>query len=153
MKVLLVSYEDACRSRIAEFLLSSFGRGMQIQTAGISEASRVPDLVREIMDKNGHDISCAKPTSISACVHDSWDYVITLCKEAEEALKELALKAPHIAHFQFDDPFNKDKSIEEEIEFLYEKMDHELYRFYRDELSEQLLPRCSCGANTFCRCQ
>ena len=154
MKVLLISYEDACRSRIAEFLLSSFGRGMQIQTAGISEASRVPDLVREIMDKNGHDISCAKPTSISACVHTSWDYVITLCKEAEDALKELDLRASHIAQFQFDDPFNKNHlAEEEEIESLYDEMDRVLYRFYRDELREQLLPRCSCGANTFCRCQ
>ena len=36
---------------------------------------------------------------------------------------------------------------------LYETMYRELYEFYRDELSEQLLPRCTCGANTYCRCE
>lgn len=29
----------------------------------------------------------------------------------------------------------------------------ELYEFFRDELREQLLPRCICGANTYCRCE
>ena len=43
--------------------------------------------------------------------------------------------------------------LEHRISELYETMYRELYEFYRDELSEQLLPRCTCGANTYCRCR
>ncbi|MBT9869619.1 hypothetical protein GPK99_12515 [Phocaeicola vulgatus] len=43
--------------------------------------------------------------------------------------------------------------LETFTEYPYETMYRELYEFYRDELSEQLLPRCTCGANTYCRCE
>ena len=60
-------------------------------------------------------------------------------------------------HFSFDDPFQHiyedETELEHRISELYETMYRELYEFYRDELSEQLLPRCTCGANTYCRCE
>ena len=35
MDILLLSNEDTCRSRIAQELLHTFGRGMNISTAGV----------------------------------------------------------------------------------------------------------------------
>ena len=37
MDILLLSNEDTCRSRIAQELLHTFGRGMNISTAGVME--------------------------------------------------------------------------------------------------------------------
>ena len=42
---------------------------------------------------------------------------------------------------------------EERVVALYNAMHKELYEFFRSELMEKLLPRCSCGANTYCRCE
>ena len=42
---------------------------------------------------------------------------------------------------------------EERVVALYDAMHKELYEFFRSELMEKLLPRCSCGANTYCRCE
>ena len=42
---------------------------------------------------------------------------------------------------------------EERVRALYDIMHKELYEFFRSELMEKLLPRCSCGANTYCRCE
>ena len=60
-------------------------------------------------------------------------------------------------HFDFEDPFKNrfqnESEQEKQVASLYETMYRRLYEFYRDELSEQLLPRCTCGANTYCRCE
>ncbi len=157
MDILLVSLEDSCRSRIAQGLLSSFGRGMRIETAGIAEGSQVPDIVCKVMEDNGHEVVTNKPLALSSFIGQSWDYVITLCKEAEDEVKHLNIRSNHLVSFDFDDPFKKRGLDEEEQEEIllevYQDMDHQLYCFYRDELREQLLPRCTCGANTYCRCE
>ena len=60
-------------------------------------------------------------------------------------------------HFNFEDPFKNrfqnESEQEQQIAALYETMYRRLYEFYRDELSGQLLPHCTCGANTYCRCE
>ena len=89
MDILLISNEDTCRSRIAQELLHTFGRGMNISTAGVMEGNCVPDAVCNVMEQNGYSISRKKPSGVGAYAHRSWDYVVTLCKEAEEELNFL----------------------------------------------------------------
>lgn len=157
MDILLISNEDTCRSRIAQEILYSFGRGMKIATAGVMVGNCVPDAVCNVMEQNGYSLSRKKPSSVEAYTNQPWDYVITLCKEAEDELKYLTLDAKKQVHFHFEDAFKdrfQDESEQEqEVATLYEDMHRQLYEFYRDELNEQLLPRCTCGANTYCRCE
>ena len=157
MDILLVSQEDTCRSRIAEALLNSYGRGMSIKTAGIAEGNYVSDMVVKVMEDNGHEISMKKPSALSSFVEQSWDYIITLCKDALDEVNNRHIRSNHIVNFDFDDPFKSRGLNENEQEELllevFQNMDNKLYRFYRDELSEQLLPRCTCGANTYCHCE
>lgn len=153
MDILLISNEDTCRSRIAQELLHAFGRGMNIFTAGIMEGNGVPDAVCNVMEQNGYSISRKKPSGVGMYTHRSWDYVVTLCKEAEEELNFITLTAKRYVHFNFENHSQNRSGNEEQIATLYEVMYRQLYEFYRDELSEQLLPRCTCGANTYCRCE
>lgn len=157
MDILLISNEDTCRSRIAQELLHAFGRGMNISTAGIMEGNCVPDAVCNVMEQNGFSVSRKKPSGVGTYTHRSWDYVITLCKGAGEELKFITLDAKQQVHFNFEDPFKNrfqnESEQEQQIAALYETMYRRLYEFYRDELSGQLLPHCTCGANTYCRCE
>lgn len=104
MDILLLSNEDACRSRIAQELLHTFGRGMNISTAGVMEGNCVPDVVCNVMEQNGYGISRKKPSGVGVYAHRSWDYVVILCKEAEEELSFLTLNAKRQVHFNFEDP-------------------------------------------------
>ena len=117
--ILIVSNNDMCRSRMAQEILNSFGRGMKISTAGILAGNSVPDVVCQVMEQNGYDFSRRKPN--------------------------------------FTDPFqggiHVENEQEERVRALYDIMHKELYEFFRSELMEKLLPRCSCGANTYCRCE
>lgn len=157
MDILLISNEDVCRSRIAQELFNTFGRGMNISTAGVMVGNFVSDVACSVMEQNGYSLSRKKPSGVEAYTRKSWDYVITLCQEAEDELKYITLKSKQQAHFNFEDPFKirfQDESEQEQqVSVLYKEMYQQLYEFYRDDLSEQLLPRCTCGANTYCRCE
>lgn len=157
MDILLVSYDDTCRSRMAQEFFNSFSRGMKLSTAGIIEGHYISDVVCNVMEQNGYSVSRKKPSAIQSYTRQSWDYVITLCQEAEDELKYMNLKANHYARFYFDDPFKKrglsEGEQQQQVTALYEVMYRQLYEFYRDELNEQLMPRCTCGANIYCRCE
>lgn len=87
--ILIVSNNDMCRSRMAQEILNSFGRGMKISTAGILAGNSVPDVVCQVMEQNGYDFSRRKPCDVATYAQQTWDYVITLCSEAEEVQKEM----------------------------------------------------------------
>lgn len=79
------------------------------------------------------------------------------CPEAEEVQKEMQGVVRKYVSFNFTDPFQGGIHVEDEqeerVRALYDIMHKELYEFFRSELMEKLLPRCSCGANTYCRCE
>ena len=157
MDLLLISNGDSCRSRIAQEVLNSFGRGIKIFTAGIAEDAAVSDVLSRVMAEKGYEVSRKKPVSVSIYANQLWDYVITLTPEAEEERTKLPLSERSSSNLSFEDPFQtaglSEEELEERVSCLYEKMYAQLYEFYRDELSERLLPKCSCGANTFCCCE
>ena len=155
--ILIVSNSDTCRSRMAQEILGSFGRGMKISTAGVLVGNAVPDVVCRVMEQNGYDFSHRKPCDVTAYAQQTWNYVITLCPEAEEVKIEMQGVVRQYVSFNFSDPFQgatyTEDEQEERVMALYNVMHKELYEFFRDELMEKLLPRCSCGANTYCRCE
>ena len=157
LDILIVSNEDTCRSRMAQELLLSFGRGMTIFTAGAMAGSGIDSLVSQMMSEQGHELSRKKPMAVDLYRGQQWDVVITLCDEAKEAVATLDLKSKHLQHFLFADPFDKrgrDEEMQKSILLeLYQTMHRELFRYYRNILSDLLMPSCTCGANTYCRCE
>lgn len=157
MNILLISNNDICRSRMAQEILSSFGKGIKIFTAGVLPGGIVPEVVANVMEQNGYEFSHKKANDVDIYCHQPWDYVITLCEEAEDAHRDFDKGVRNWRHFSFADPlrnfYGDVNGQEQRVSALYEVMYKQLYEFYRDELSEQLLPRCTCGANTYCRCE
>lgn len=108
------------------------------------------------MEQNGYDFSRRKPCDVATYAQQTWDYVITLCPEAEEVQRKCR-GSEKIRFFQLyrslSGGIHVEDEQEERVRALYDIMHKELYEFFRSELMEKLLPRCSCGANTYCRCE
>ncbi len=157
MDILLISNEDTCRSRIAQETAACIWQGDQY-LYGRNYGGELRSRCRVQCDGTEWFQRVSQETVWCRDLYDrSWDYVITLCKEAGEELKFITLDAKQQVHFNFEDPFKNrfqnESKQEQQIAALYETMYRRLYEFYRDELSGQLLPRCTCGANTYCRCE
>ena len=111
-----MSNSDTCRSRMAQEILNSFGRGMKISTAGVLVGNSVPDVVCQVMEQNGYDFSRRKPCDVATYTQQTWDYVITLCPEAEEVQKEMQGVVRKYVSFNFADPFQGGIHTEDEQE-------------------------------------
>ena len=86
---------------------------------------------------------------------EAWDYVITVCGEANETCPVFLGQVKQRLHLGFEDPSQAQGSqdfIESEFRRVRDLIDHTFYNFYRQELKEQLDMQCTCGANDFCRC-
>ena len=101
MNILIVSNNDACRSRMAMEILTSFGRGMKVFTAGVLPGNGIPDTVFSVMEQNGYHLSHKKPVDVELYCHQPWDYVVTLCREAEESRKDFDNVVRNWKHFLY----------------------------------------------------
>ena len=157
MDILLIEVmRIMCRSRIAQELLHTFGRGNEY-FYGRSYGRKLRSRCRMQCDGAKRLAYRVKAFRCWTYAHRSWDYVVTLCKEAEEELSFLTLNAKQQVHFNFEDPFKNrfqsEGEQEQQIATLTGNNVSATVRVLSRWLSEQLLPRCTCGANTYCRCR
>ena len=159
MDILIVSKDDACRSRIAQELLLSFGKGIKVTTAGVTPGNGVEESVIGKMKENGYELSPKAGTLVDDMAGRKWGYVITLCPEAEEAVEFLQIVSEYHVIYDFPDVFAQtaqgfsSADIAGRVDELYENMFRELFNLWRDDLRDHIMPSCTCGANTYCRCE
>ena len=145
MNLLIISNADSCRSRIAQALLSSFGKGMKVYSAGTMPAAEIHPLVLKLIKETGIEPNTQPPHSI------------LLSGTADDIRNLFRKEVKHWYHLPFEDLFSTAAPSEAELWDrlirLKEDIQRKMYELYRDDLREQVLPRCSCGANDFCRCE
>jgi arsenate reductase len=89
------------------------------------------------MKEAGVDITSHKPKSVDVYLNTTWDYVITVCDNANETCPVFRGKVSYRLHFGFEDPSDF-KGTEEEI--LYEfrrirdKIKMKFEKFYNENL-------------------
>jgi len=127
-RILILCEGNSARSQMAEEFLKriTFGR-VDVVSAGITPRPLNPLAVR-VMTELGIDISKNLPKSVNKYYHDKFDYVITVCDEANE-------KCP-----QFQGSFTKiHKSIEDPAKVKgSEEVKVEAFRNVRDIIKEWL---------------
>lgn len=104
MKILILCTGNSCRSQMAHGFLQSFDKDIQVFSAGTHPAIHVNPLAVEVMANAGIDISKHTPTHVSAYIHDTWDYVITVCDNADKTCPVFTGCVKKRLHIGFDDP-------------------------------------------------
>ncbi len=127
-RVLFLCTANSSRSQMAEGLINHFlGDKIAAYSAG-TEATCVNPAAIEVMKEIGIDISRHQSKNLTAFDGQSFDYVITLCGNANETCP-LYIGGIKKTHIGFDDP-TKTKGTKEEV--LRE------FRRVRDEIKEKL---------------
>jgi arsenate reductase len=102
-RVLILCTGNSARSQMAEGLLRhDGGEGFEALSAGV-EPSRVRPLAIEAMREIGIDISGHRSKSVDEFSGQEFDYVITVCDNANERCPIFPGKTERI-HWSFDDP-------------------------------------------------
>jgi arsenate reductase len=104
MKVLIICTGNSCRSQMAQGFLQSFDSNIKVFSAGTNPASRINEKAIAVMKEVGIDISNHKPESVNKYLGEVWDYVITVCDDANETCPIFLGKVSHRIHIGFEDP-------------------------------------------------
>jgi len=127
-KVLFLCTANSCRSQMAEGVANYFfGNRIAAFSAG-TQASSVNPLAIAVMKEIGIDISSHHSKNLSEFDRHAFDYVITLCGNANETCP-LYIGGTKKTHIGFDDPA-KARGTQDEV--LRE------FRRVRDEIKEKL---------------
>ena len=122
MRVLFVCTHNASRSQMAEGLLRHMGGdAFEVASAG-TEPGELHPLAVEAMAEEGIDISGQRAKSVDDFVRQAFDYVITLCDEANETCPFFPNARTRL-HWSFPDPSTATGSHEERLAVFREVRD------------------------------
>jgi arsenate reductase (thioredoxin) len=113
-KVLFLCTHNSARSQMAEGLLRHLaGNRFEVMSAG-TEATHVRPLAVRAMDELGIDISKQESKTLDRYLGETFDYVITVCDDANEACPVFP-GAKRRLHWSFEDPAQATGSEEERL--------------------------------------
>lgn len=136
-RILILCSGNSCRSQMAEGFLKSFDDNLEVYSAGTKPAERVNPFAIKAMKEIGIDISKQVAENVEKYLSMSFDYVITVCDNANETCPVFIGKVRHRLHIGFDDPAEAVGS-EDEVMPVYRRVRDEIkkafYEFYQSQL-------------------
>lgn len=128
-KILFICTGNSCRSQMAEGWVRHLKKDvLQPSSAGIEKHGLDP-LAIKVMHEVGVDISKQTSKLINELKDKDFDYVVTICEDANRNCPIFPGKAKRI-HHAFDNPPRIAKSLTSQEEIV------SLYRRVRDEIKE-----------------
>ena len=104
IKVLVLCTGNTCRSQMAHGLLESYGKDLAVYSGGVKAEPRVNPKAVLVMREMGIDISDHKPCQVDEYMDEDWDYVITVCDNADKTCPVFRGKVKNRLHIPFEDP-------------------------------------------------
>jgi len=136
--VLILCTGNSCRSQMAEGFLRSFDKSLEVFSAGTKPAEAVHRLAVQVMREEWIDLSLSKPKSVDEFLDRHFDYVITVCDDANESCPTFIGKVDHRVHIGFDDPAYA-TGTRDEILAVFRRVRDEINlkfrKFYNENLS------------------
>ena len=127
-RVLILCTGNSARSQMAEGLLRHLAaERFEVASAGVAPGHVRPEAV-EVMRELGIDISSHRSKSVDEFLEQEFDYVITVCDNANEQCPVFPGRTKRI-HWSFDDPAAAQGDESARLGF---------FRRVRDEISERL---------------
>jgi arsenate reductase (thioredoxin) len=127
-RVLFLCTHNSARSQMAEGLLrNAAGDRFEVHSAG-TEATRLRPLAIQAMREIGIDISTQTSKTLDPYVDQRFDYVITVCDDANESCP-IFRNATHRIHWSLPDPSQATGSAERQLA---------VYRTVREELRRRI---------------
>ena len=128
LRVLVLCTGNSARSQMTEGFLKSFDKRLKVFSAGTNPSPRVNPFAIAAMKELGIDISGGTPKNAKQFVGDSFDYVITVCDDADKNCPNFSGKVGKRLHIGFVDPAKATGTDEEKMK---------VFRRVRDEIREK----------------
>jgi arsenate reductase (thioredoxin) len=138
-RILILCTGNSCRSQMAEGFLKSFDPLLEVYSAGTEPASKVSSHAISAMKEVGIDISRNTPKNVEQFIKHSYDYVITVCDNANESCPAFLGNVKHRLHIGFEDPtwtFGPEEEIMAAHRRVRDEIRSAFHTFYKEHLME-----------------
>jgi len=122
---------------MAQGWLQSFDASLEVHSAGTEPATQVNPGAVKVMKEAGIDISRHTPKSVEVYRDLEWDYVITVCDEANESCPVFSGSVKKRLHMGFEDPSKvsgTDDFIKSEFIRVRDEIRQRFYALYESEI-------------------
>ncbi|MBL7995089.1 arsenate reductase ArsC [bacterium] len=137
VRILILCTGNSCRSQMAEGFLKSLDKNLEVYSAGTHPSGQVHPKAVQVMLEAGVDLSKNYPKNTNQFIHQSFDYVVTVCGNANENCPVFTGKVKHRQHIGFEDPAEAAGTEEEilaEFRKIRDQIKERFYDLYRKEL-------------------
>ncbi len=141
IRILILCTGNSCRSQMAHGFLQSFDTKIEVHSAGTFPAAKINATAVKVMAEAGIDISNHYPKNADIFINDEWDYVITVCDEANETCPVFSGKVKHRLHMGYEDPSLKtgsDQYILSEFRRIRDKIEVDFRTLYINTIKAEI---------------
>lgn len=138
MKILILCTGNSCRSQMAHGFLQSFDSNLIVRSAGTDPAVKVNQKAIQVMKEEGIDISGHTPVNVLKYLSEDWDYVFTVCDNANESCPVFPGRVKHRLHIGFEDPSHiagSEEFVMGEFRRVRDQIKDEFRRFFEENLA------------------
>ena len=105
--ILVLCTGNSARSQMTEGYLKSLDAKLEVFSAGTNPSARVNPFAIQAMREIGIDISAGKPKSVRQFLGQPFDFVVTVCDDADKNCPNFTGKVGKRRHIGFPDPDRK----------------------------------------------
>ena len=141
MKILILCTGNSCRSQMAQGFFQSFDTRIEVTSAGTEPSGKLNRKAVEVMKEIDIDINHQTSDSVDIYLNSEWDYVITVCSNANENCPVFPGKVKQRLHIGFDDPSlatGTPEFIQSEYYRVRDEIKKTFYKLYIEEIKPKL---------------
>ena len=139
VRVLVLCTGNSARSQMAAGFLKSFDDKLDVYSAGTAPAPRINPNAVQVMKEVGVDISGGVPKNVSQFLGQPFDFVITVCDDADKNCPNFRGKVGRRVHIGFIDPA-KATGTPEEILAVFRQVRNEIRTRFTDFYQKEIRP-------------
>ena len=128
LRILVLCTGNSARSQMTEGFLKSFDKRLEVYSAGTNPSTRVNPFAIAAMKELDIDISAGTPKHVKIFTGENFDYVITVCDDADKNCPNFSGKVSKRMHIGFIDPAKATGTDAEKMS---------VFRKVRDEIREK----------------
>jgi arsenate reductase (thioredoxin) len=136
-RILVLCTGNSARSQMAAAFLKSFNRQLDVYSAGTQPAPRINPHAVAVMKEVGIDISAGVPKSDRQFTSQSFDYVITVCDDADKNCPNFTGRVGKRVHIGFPDPA-KATGTEEQIMTVFRQVRDDIKQKFSDYYAKEI---------------
>jgi arsenate reductase (thioredoxin) len=136
-RILVLCTGNSARSQMAAAFLKSFNRQLDVYSAGTQPAPRINPHAVAVMKEVGIDISAGVPKSVKQFTSQSFDYVITVCDDADKNCPNFTGRVGKRVHIGFPDPA-KATGTEEQIMTVFRQVRDDIKQKFSDYYAKEI---------------